>query len=346
MNPETNQTGETEPIATPPVEAEQPAPHVAVPVSSQLLVLAVLLLMVFGAGIIPTILADRDTGRTGNTATVPHASQSETSEQAAAATDPFTELNLTAEAAYLFDITTGDVLYRENEDAILPLASLTKLMTAMLAYELASADTSITVSVEALLQDGANGLRDGETFTLIDLIDFTLLTSSNDAAFAIAEVVGATLDPADPATAFVQAMNIRARELGLTNTSFRNPTGLDISEDEAGAYGTARDIATLMTYIAANHPLILERTREVQTAVPSTAALHDAMNTNQRVTNIPGVIGSKTGFTTLAGGNLAVVFDAGLNRPVVAVVLGSSWSGRFYDVETLSTAARQALSAI
>jgi D-alanyl-D-alanine carboxypeptidase (penicillin-binding protein 5/6) len=142
----------------------------------------------------------------------------------------------------------------------------------------------------------------------------------------------------------VEAMNIRAGELGLRETYFLNPTGLDISETEAGAFGSARDMAFLMDYILKNQPGILERTKEEAFTLHNVAGVgHEAENTNVVISEIAGLIGSKTGYTTLSGGNLAIAYDASLNRPIVVVVLGSTINGRFSDVLKLVEASRVAL---
>ena len=217
-------------------------------------------------------------------------------------------------------------------------------MTALIAHEILTTGTPIPISLSAILQDGESGLVDGERFSLEQLTDLTLMNSSNDGAFAMASAAGAVLSSEDPATTFIKTMNIRAKELGLSQTKFRNPTGLDITKTEAGAYGSARDVAFLVEYILKNQPNILELTTKKSAAIyDETGDYHEAENTNQYVDSIPGLIGSKTGYTELAGGNLVVAFDAGVNHPVVIVVLRSTANGRFYDVLKLSAAARLAL---
>jgi D-alanyl-D-alanine carboxypeptidase (penicillin-binding protein 5/6) len=115
-----------------------------------------------------------------------------------------------------------------------------------------------------------------------------------------------------------------------------NPTGLDISAEEAGAYGTARDVSFLLEYIVKNHPAILEPTKSNKTLLYNTVGgFHEAKNTNNIVNQIPNLIGSKTGYTDLAGGNLTVVLDIGFNHPVIITVLGSTIDGRFSDVSKL-----------
>jgi serine-type D-Ala-D-Ala carboxypeptidase (penicillin-binding protein 5/6) len=140
-------------------------------------------------------------------------------------------------------------------------------------------------------------------------------------------------------------MNLRASELGLTNTRFKNATGLDISPTEAGAYSSARDVALLMEYLIANYPQVTRLTTTDATRVYNEdGAYHEVENTNEIVDDIEGLLASKTGYTELAGGNLVVAFEAGLNRPIVAVVLGSTFNDRFTDILTLTESARKTVA--
>jgi len=312
----------------------------SIPIFSQLAVLAVILLIIFGVGMAPHFTKSPNAPEETQPAASAVAGANETIPNA----DHFNDIVITGNSGFVLDVTTQRVLWAENPDMQLPLASVTKLMTALIANELFTSDTDIRISENAIAQDGASGLSAGEVFTLGNLSDLFLLTSSNDGAFAVAESLGRSLDPDDPAAAFVQAMNVRATELGLAQTFFRNPTGLDITEQEAGAYGSARDITILMQHIIRTKPAILEATRtRVSTLFSEEGYTHTAYNTNPFVNQIPGLIGSKTGFTELAGGNLAVAFEAGVNRPVIVVILGSTQEGRFRDILTLTKAAQAAL---
>ena len=138
-------------------------------------------------------------------------------------------------------------------------------------------------------------------------------------------------------------MNAKARKLGLAQTYYLNATGLDGSEQVSGGYGSARDVAFLLAYIIKNAPHAISATRYSSVAVVSSQASYTAKNTNSSLPQIPGLIASKTGFTTLAGGNLAVVFDAGFNHPIAVVVLGSTREGRFRDVQKLVAASFEAI---
>jgi D-alanyl-D-alanine carboxypeptidase len=125
---------------------------------------------------------------------------------------------------------------------------------------------------------------------------------------------------------------------------FTNETGLD-EKDASGGYGTARDMAYLIAWALHNDPHLFEATTEESASFTSLSdKTHIAKNTDEIVNKIPSLIASKTGYTELAGGNLAIAFDAGLQRPIVVVVLGSSIEGRFKDVETLVQASFEYLS--
>jgi D-alanyl-D-alanine carboxypeptidase len=246
------------------------------------------------------------------------------------------EVKLTAKSAYVWDVKEQRVLFQKNSDEVLPLASITKLMTALLAYELVPDDTLVKVSYASANQQSGGSFKVGEVFKAKELADFSLVSSYNSAAYTLADSVGAMLGEKDPVSQFVAGMNIRAEELELASLKFLNPTGLDISDFEAGAFGNARDVSFLVEYILLNHPTILRPTIAPATRLYNDKGeYHDARNTNNIIREIPNLIGSKTGYTDLAGGNLMVAIDIGFNRPVIITVLGSTIDGRFSDVDKL-----------
>jgi len=255
-----------------------------------------------------------------------------------------TDLTLRADAVYVWDVAGQRALYKKNEGDTLPLASITKLMTALLAHELITDQTRVDVPLAAIQQSGNSGLVAGEELTVEELSQLALISSSNDAAYALGANVGALLGERDPAQQFIEGMNIRANELQLPTLSFKNTTGLDLSVVEAGAMGSARDVSFLMEYILVNYPQILAPTTQSATRVYNTAgAYHDVDNTNAIATQIPNLLGSKTGYTDLAGGNLTVAFDLGLNRPIIITVLGSTRDARFSDVLELVAAVQESV---
>lgn len=258
------------------------------------------------------------------------------------------EVSVRAKAAYVWDVKGQRALYMKNEDEVLPLASITKLMTALLAYEIASADTDTLLTNKAIAQEGGGeGLQAGEEFTLKNLSKLALISSSNDAAYALGASTGVLLGDRDPALQFIEGMNIRAEELELNSLNFKSTTGLDISTSEPGAVGSAKDVSLLVEYILKEHPELLEATTLGGARIyNSQGEYHDIENTNEALYAIPNLIGSKTGYTDLAGGNLTVAFDVGMDRPIIVTVLGSTRDERFTDVIRLVNAVRSNISDI
>jgi len=316
---------------------------VHIPVVRQLMVTLGILVLVFGVTYMSTVVnilgGSEDTQGIMEAQVLPPVENVPTDIDA----DPFGTLTLRARAVYVWDVQNQRVIFKKNADEQLPLASVTKLMTALVAYELLGENASVRISLDAIKQDGESGFLDGELFNSQDLTDLTLITSSNDGAYALAATAGGSVSKTDTgASTFVHAMNIRAKDIGLTQTYFSNPTGLDISPSVGGAYGSARDMAFLMEYIITRYPEVIELTKEDYTKIANeNGETHEAENTNTTVSEIPGLIASKTGYTELAGGNLIIAFQAGLNRPIIIAVLGSTQNGRFSDIRALASAAQK-----
>jgi serine-type D-Ala-D-Ala carboxypeptidase (penicillin-binding protein 5/6) len=252
----------------------------------------------------------------------------------------FESINLEAKAAVVWDVVNNRELFSKNPDEPLPLASLTKVMTAVTTDGKLDDDQKIKITKEDLAPEGDSGLVVGDIWRAGDLRDFTLITSSNDGACALAAVAEANLNnppniistSTDLQAEFVKKMNETATQIGLVNSKFFNENGLDESADRGGAYGSAKDMARLFEYTLKNYPQILEATRYKNLQFTSAEKKYSAENTNTIIDKIPGLIASKTGYTDLAGGNLVIAFDAGLGRPIIISVLGSSEEGRFSDV--------------
>ena len=256
--------------------------------------------------------------------------------------NPFADLALEAKAAFVFDARTKKPIFAYNENDVLPLASLTKVMTAIVALETLPEETVITVQRDDIAQEGDSGLLVGERWRLADILRYTLTTSSNDGASAIAAAAGSMgqnvygFDVKEAKRIFIEKMNQKSAELGLLNTRFINETGLDVDENRSGGYGTAKEVAFLMRYALENNPDVIGATSKDSFTVSSLdGVVHTAKNTNTYLGKMPGVVASKTGFTDLAGGNLVVAADLGITHPVIVVVLGSTLEGRFSDVERL-----------
>lgn len=274
----------------------------------------------------------------------------QTASAASAAENPFANLELKAKAVYIYDISTGKTLYALNPDVQLPLASITKVPLALVVAEVVPPDTIITIPLDTSPPGSIERLGAGEKWALRDVMTFTLVASSNAGAEILAEVANDAVRaryPDAPATeATLWRMNALARELGLNRTYFLNVSGLDMSDSQAGAYGTARDVASLFMYAASTSHALFGGT--VRDGLLLTSADHSvaspAINTNEALGSLHGLVMGKTGYTDLAGGNLAVLFEVGLSHQVVAVVLGSSKEGRFEDMRILVAAAEEAIA--
>lgn len=260
--------------------------------------------------------------------------------------NPFKDLVLEGKGIIVFDVINNRELFTQNADVSLPLASLTKVMTAVTLNTKFPSPTNIKIAKEFLSPEGDSRLIVGDIWQTKDLQDFTLLTSSNDGAFALAAVARADMAKEnDPEILFIKAMNQTASEIGLSNSKFFNAHGLDREADRGGAYGSARDMAYLFAYTLKKYPDILEATRYKNLEFKSAEKNYTAENTNTIVDQIPNLIASKTGYTDLAGGNLVVAFDAGLNRPIIISILGSSAEGRFEDALKLVNATMKSIGA-
>lgn len=244
----------------------------------------------------------------------------------------YANIELSAKAAVVYDLVTGDVLYEKNAQSQLPLASLTKLLTLYAASQSLTPDAPVTMTQKALETEGDNGFLEGEVFTFEDAARMALVASSNDAAEAISEAATKVADAPNGTSLLKNA----AAAVGLTQTYALNGTGLDENGEISGGYGSAHDIALLAGALLKRVPGIMRASIDPTITVRSlTGNSYTLKNTNPEVTHIPGLMLSKTGYTDLAGGNLAVVYDSGIGHPIAVVVLGSTKEERFTDVQKL-----------
>ena len=255
--------------------------------------------------------------------------------------NPFDSVELTAKAAYVYDLKAKRPLFSKNALEPLPLASITKIMTAATALSYIPETTYITIGMDAIAEEGDSGLKVGERWILRDLLKFMLLESSNDGAAAVSGAVGEILATSTQTSEqdralFVEKMNGLGEALGLRSTYFLNESGLDIDTEHAGAYSSAAETARMLAYALEAFPAVFAETRLSELSLQSEEGEeHAALNTNKGTNDLPLLIASKTGYTDLAGGNLVIAFDAGFNRPVIIAVLGSTEEERFTDVEKL-----------
>jgi D-alanyl-D-alanine carboxypeptidase len=260
----------------------------------------------------------------------------------------FAGVSLVARAAIVVDETTGRTLYAYHPEVQLPLASLTKVALVLAVSEVVKPDDIIDIPYDTAPPGSYQRLAKGERWYARDVIDFTLAASSNLGADILAGAANASLHARYPASPADQAtlwrMNDLAKQLGLQHTYFLNDNGLDESTTQSGAYGSAQDIAKLFAYAASTTPTTFSATTLPTFTITSIdGAETSAINTDEALPAISGMIMGKTGYTDLAGGNLAVVFED-QGHEIVAVVLGSTESGRFEDMKALVSRASAAIT--
>lgn len=237
-------------------------------------------------------------------------------------------LSLPCRNALLMCTDTGDILYEMQADDEVPIASITKVMTLLLALEAVEAGkVSMTdivpISEHAYNMGGSQiWLEPGEQFTLDELVKAICVCSANDAAVAVAEFVGGSEE------AFAEMMNQKAAELGMTHTHFVNACGLDAE----GHYSSARDVARMSVELL-RHPKILEYSQIWMDSLRGGET--QIVNTNKLLKTYPGTTGLKTGTTSKAGVCIAATAQRG-GMNLLAVVLGSnSGKERFESASTL-----------
>jgi len=225
---------------------------------------------------------------------------------------------LRAASAVLMDANSGVVLYERSPDAARPPASVTKILTALVILEHGQLTDTVTVKPAAAQTGGHRlGLRAGQRISLGDLLTAILIRSANDAAVAAAEHVGGSLG------GFVALMNDKAADIGMANSRFSNPHGLD----EPFHYTTARDMATL-TRVALDNPTFAElvRTRQARVTIwnPGRRSFvpraRIVLSHNRLLGQLEGADGVKTGYTDSAGRCLVASASRGSSR-MIAVLL-------------------------
>ena len=224
---------------------------------------------------------------------------------------------ISAVAAVLMDASTGTVLYTKNASEALPPASVTKIMTLLLVAEAIddgriSIDEKVRVSAEAASKGGSQiFIKEGEEFTVEELLKSTVIASANDAAVALAELVSGSED------SFVDQMNKRAKELGMTNTSFENATGLDdtVEHHLISAY----DIA-IMSRELIKYDIITKYSRIWQDTIRDGEFV--LTNTNRLVRFYDGCTGLKTGSTDKAGFCVSATAERN-GMHLIAVIMGA-----------------------
>lgn len=228
-----------------------------------------------------------------------------------------------ADSALAIDLETQSILYEKNSYTRLPIASLTKLMTAYIVLKENDPSSIVTVSAHAAGTEGSRmGLSTGEAISVRNLLYGLLIESGNDAAVALAE-----FNAGDEAS-FIKKMNDEAKLLGLENTHYTNTTGLDSSS----AYSTSHDLLMLSSHLLQDEgvrEIVQHSTYEVSS---ENGTIHKLSNTNILLGQL-GIQGLKTGKTPLAGECLITLAKTEQGHEILTVVLGSE--NRFIDTKIL-----------
>lgn len=221
----------------------------------------------------------------------------------------------TARGVLMYDLTTEKTLFEHNATERMPMASLTKIMTAIIALENKKEDDRYYVYKEALVGENAMGLSKGEVLSLEELLYGLVLHSGNDATEVIA------MNYPEGREAFIQAMNNKARALGLTDTNFTNPSGLQGDGDQ---YTTAYDLLVITRYAMDNFPLFRKVAKTYEHQIPATSEhkAYHLYNETNLLTTYPGVGGVKTGYTPEAGYCLVTYLDYE-GHEIIGIILGS-----------------------
>jgi len=226
-------------------------------------------------------------------------------------------LTVSSQSACMMDIDSGRVLFAKSENNPRLIASITKIMTAVLAIESGRLEEEVTVGEEVLKMYGSNiYIELGEKMTLRDLVYGLMLRSGNDAAIVISVFIGGTEEK------FVEMMNEKARTIGMKNTIFKNPHGLDEeTENKSSAY----DMALLSSYASKNDIYMkIVGTKKYQ--VQSNLKSYLWYNRNKLLTSYDKTTGGKTGYTPRAGRTLVTTAkDKNLNLTVVTLNDGNEY---------------------
>ena len=239
--------------------------------------------------------------------------------------------NILAKSYVVYDVKNQKVLFEKNPDLVLPLASLTKVVSALTATSLVNDDKTITIDSQKMRADEtlSSGLQNGQKWSLVNLLRYALTISSN----ASMDIIASTIFQSN--SVFVDKMNQYVKDLGFQHFHFNSASGLDYGQ-VIGGEGTALEYAQLFAKAYTIIPQVLAYTTHSSINIQTeNKKIYAIPNTNQEASKTTGLLASKTGFTDAAGGNLAILVNLELDRPIVIVVLGSTETGRFQAVDQL-----------
>ena len=226
-------------------------------------------------------------------------------------------IETSARSAILMDMDSNKILYEKNINEQRSVASISKIMTAVVAIESGKLDDKVTIGREINTSYGSGiYIKEGEVLTLRDLLYGLMLRSGNDAAIAIATYVGGN------STNFVKLMNDKAKKIGMNNTVFNNPSGLD---QEKGNYSTAYDMAILASYAMKNNEY-KKITSTKKYVLKTNKNVYSWINKNKLLSLYKYTTGGKTGFTEIAKRTLVSTASRdNMNLVVVTLNDGNDW---------------------
>lgn len=227
----------------------------------------------------------------------------------------FDDQSLTSKSSLIYDLTTNKTIFEKNPREKLPMASLTKIMTAIIALENPRDDDKYRVQGEHLVGEDSMGLEAGEVLSLEELLYGLMLPSGNDAAEVLAGNYYLGREE------FIKAMNDKAKSLGLTDTQFSNPSGL---QGDGTQYTTTYDLLVMTKYALDNYPLFKKIVAtDTYSIVPTNShKAYELVSETNLLTTYAGVKGVKTGFTPEAGLCLVTYIDYGGHK-IIGIILNS-----------------------
>jgi D-alanyl-D-alanine endopeptidase (penicillin-binding protein 7) len=234
---------------------------------------------------------------------------------------------ITADSYLVGNLVTGKIYFEKNPTAVRSIASISKLVTAMVIEKNMDPNGQVAIASSSITEyEQTSDIHPGETFCVSDLFTGMLLISSNDAALAFANNYGYT--------AFISLMNAAVQSLGMTQTSFEDPSGLSPKN-----VSSANDLFKLARYLYADEPgiLAITKTPELDLATTTDHDGHNFMNFNPFVYD-PHYLGGKTGRTVAAGETMLSMFSLpirGVNNPIAIIVLHSNQASRQTDSDLL-----------
>ncbi len=245
----------------------------------------------------------------------------------------------TAQSALIADLGGSWRTAERSTDKRRAIASITKVMTGFLALETLSEGTPIVFSQKAAETSGEAGdFRAGEVFALRDALYALMLSSSNGMATAIAETVGERLGGRtfdEKIERFVALMNKKAYQLGMHDTLYRNPTGIDVADGEPSNFSSVNDLLKLVQ-ASMKTPILWEPSRERRKIIASFGHhKHGLINKNTLTSHIINFVGSKTGTTKASGESVIIIYEIFLGRPQVLILLGADSNRRIDEASSL-----------